>query len=148
MLIQFTLSMPNVGSWNGRWSGKDNLYAVVRTFSGKKGAAHAATLLAKRSFYYNFGDGWGASISVSEITPGEARRVRKATKGFCGYEWMIHSIVADGVIYGPTRPKPVAAPVAVAVAAEAPGDQAGNISEDEDRDPSPFPHTSDRETEF
>lgn len=110
MYIQFTLSMPNVGSWNGRWSGRENLYAVVHSFTGKLGTAIAKAMLAKRSFYYNFGDGWGASVSVSEITGAEVRRVRKASKGFCGYEWMIESIRSHGVIYGPTRQKPTDAP--------------------------------------
>ena len=34
--IQFTLSMPNVGSWNDKWSGSSNFYAVVRKFSESK----------------------------------------------------------------------------------------------------------------
>lgn len=68
MLIQFTLSMPNVGSWNGKWSGRENLYAV-----------------------------------------------RKASMGFCGYGWMIDSTVADGAIYGPTRPKPEKQPASLLV---------------------------------
>jgi len=106
MYLQFTLSMPNVGSWNGKWSGRENLYALVHSFSTQKAKAKAAELLAKRSFYYNFGDGWGASVGVTEITSTEARRVRKASKGFCGYNWMVDSILADGTIYGPTRPKP------------------------------------------
>lgn len=103
MTIQFTLSMPNVGSWNGQWSGSKNLYAVTRIIGNR---TRAESILAKKSYYYNFGDGWGASISVQQIDSGTARKVRKASKGFCSYEWMIDSIVADGDIYGPTRPKP------------------------------------------
>ncbi len=98
--------MPNVGSWNGKWSGRENLYAIVVPFTTLKAKAKAAELLAKRSFYYNFGDGWGASIGVTEITNDEARRVRRLSKGFCGYNWMVDSILRDGAIYGPTRPKP------------------------------------------
>ncbi len=107
MTIQFTLSMPNVGSWNGRWSGREKLYAVVRSFTGRRGQAVAKAMLAKKSYYYNFGDGWGASVRISEIASHEARRVRKASQGFCGYEWMIDSIVRDGGIYTDhLRPKP------------------------------------------
>lgn len=110
MNIQFTLSMPNVGSWNGQWSGRENIYAVVRSFTGRLGMAKAKAMLSKGSFYYNFGDGWGASIRVSEITGPEVRRIRKASKGFCGYEWMINSICDSGAIYSELRPKPLDAP--------------------------------------
>ena len=27
MILSFTLSMPNIGSWNGKWTGSKNLYA-------------------------------------------------------------------------------------------------------------------------
>lgn len=110
MHIQFTLSMPNVGSWNGKWSGRENLYAIVRPFTGRLGLAKAKAMLAKGNFYYNFGDGWGASIRVSEITGPEARRVKKASKGFCGYDWMVTSIIDSGSIYSGLRPKPADAP--------------------------------------
>ena len=106
--IQFTLSMPNRGSWNGRWSGEETLYARVVNLNEKV----AERVLAHSSHYYNFGDGWGASVAVKVIDGKEARRVRRLTKGFCGYDWMIDSIIADGTIYGPTRPKPELTPVA------------------------------------
>lgn len=110
MNIQFTLSMPNRGSWNGRWSGEETLYAIVRSFTGRLGRAKADALLVKGSFYYSFGDGWGASIRVQEITGPEVRRVRKKSKGFCGYDWMVNSICDDGAIYSQLRPKPADAP--------------------------------------
>lgn len=105
MTIAFILSMPNVGSWNGRWSGADNVYAVVKSFPGKARGAHAANLTLRKHFSYNFGDGWRASIEVRAVDSAEARRLRKVSKGFCGYEWMIDSILKDGAIYGPTQPK-------------------------------------------
>lgn len=111
MNIQFTLSMPNVGSWNGRWSGRDKLFAIVRSFTGKLGRAKAEAMLAKGNYYYNFGDGWGASIRVQEIAGPEVRRVRKASQGFCGYDWMVNSICDDGAIYSELRPKPKDAPL-------------------------------------
>ncbi len=104
MTIAFILSMPNVGSWNGKWSSAGNLYAVVKTMAGKKRTAHA-TQLAGRHFSYNFGDGWRASIEVRAVDSSDARKLRAASKGFCGYEWMVESILEDGAIYGPTQPK-------------------------------------------
>ena len=64
-----------------------------------------ASIIGK-SFGYNFGDGWFASVEVRAVNRSEARTLRKASQGFCGYEWMIESILYDGAIYGPTQPKP------------------------------------------
>lgn len=30
MLIAFVLTMPGKGSWNGKWTGEGNLYAIVK----------------------------------------------------------------------------------------------------------------------
>ena len=99
MILQFTLSMPNVGSWNGKWSGSGNLYARVKNIGRtKKAVAHGKGLIEQGNFYYSFGDGWGASVAVKEITAKEAAKVRRETKGFYGYEWMIRSILLHGEI--------------------------------------------------
>lgn len=94
--------MPNRGSWNGRWSGENNLYAVVKTFGrGKKASERCAKLIASGSWYYRWEDGWGASIKVRQVDATEARRIRKASRGFCGYEWMIESILKyDKILAG------------------------------------------------
>ena len=98
MNLAFILSMPNVASWNGKWSGSDSLHAVVRKVSdAKKHQAKYGTLIGK-SFYYNFGDGWGASVDVKSVTSQEVRQIRKSSKGFCGYEWMIDEILDHGRI--------------------------------------------------
>lgn len=99
MIVAFELSMPNVNSWNGRWSGEGGCYAILKTFRGKKQEAKAAELCAKRSHYYNFGDGWGASVGVREVDAVEARRLRKASVGFCGYDWMVENIIRWGTPY-------------------------------------------------
>ena len=104
MNLCFTLTMPGVKTWNGTWSGAENLYARVVSFRGKKDI-EARLPLAGRCFDYDFGDGWRASVSVREIDGREVRKVRKASRGFCGYEWMIDSILKDGRIIGPTTRK-------------------------------------------
>jgi hypothetical protein len=102
--IAFELSMPNVGSWNGRWSGEGNLYAIVRDFSQKT----ADKILSKPSYYYRWDDGWGASVKVKAVDGTESRRIKKNSRGFCGYEWMIESIIAYGAIYADhQKPKAV-----------------------------------------
>jgi len=93
MLLCFKLSMPNVGSWNSKWTGANSLYARVVNFgSSKKAKEKAITILNKGYFHYNFGDGWSAGISVSQINAKEAASIRRKSAGFCGYDWMIESI--------------------------------------------------------
>lgn len=92
----FTLSMPNNNSWNGRWTGEGNDYVIVRSFPEK----HAAIKnIAQRKFHsYNFGDGWGAKVSITEITGDEKRKALHASKGFYGYDWMVDEICSLGRI--------------------------------------------------
>lgn len=96
VLLSFELSMPGNNSWNGKWTGDDKLYAVVHKFrempevDGKQ--------LAGGRFSYSFGDGWVAAITVREVTSSAAAKIRKDSLGFCGYEWMIVSILKYGKI--------------------------------------------------
>lgn len=95
MLLVFRLSMPGNNAWDGKWSGSSKLYARVISFQGKKRIAKAEQILAEGPFSYNFGDGWRASISVDEVGKSEAQKYRRRSDGFCGYDWMIDSIVRD-----------------------------------------------------
>jgi len=91
--------MPNCGSWNGRWSGEGRPYARIRKFGRSKATNEkAAKILAECSYYYNFGDGWGERVSVREVTAVEAAKIERSSAGFCGYDWMIESIIRDGEI--------------------------------------------------
>jgi hypothetical protein len=85
--IIFELSMPSNNSWNGKWSGEANTYTVAKSLPEKKFDE------LKPSYRYAFGDGWVAAVNVREARPRE-----KATNRFCGYEWMIDSILKRGAI--------------------------------------------------
>lgn len=99
MALAFFLSMPNRSSWNGQWSGDGKCYAIVHNVGKAKAARDKAEkLAAEKSFYYNFGDGWGASVSVRVVDNNEARQIRRRSLGFCGYDWMVNSILAHGEI--------------------------------------------------
>lgn len=95
--------MPNVGSWNGKWTGADRQYFVVRKTSKRwiTKQPHFQKLIEKGrdSWYYSFGDGWGANVDVEIVNAAEARKRRKISAGFCGYEWMINTIMYDGKIH-------------------------------------------------
>lgn len=86
-LYAFTLSMPSNNSWNGKWSGQDKPYVIVRAVNAKKYKPEPG------SYRYSFGDGWVACVEVREVDGKESRRLRKISQGFCGYNWMIDEII-------------------------------------------------------
>lgn len=92
--IGFELSMPSNNSWNGKWSGADKCYVIVKSFR------NTSKIIPNLGHYsYNFGDGWRASIAVRELTESAAKSLKKQSAGFCGYDWMVDSIVCYGDIY-------------------------------------------------
>ena len=83
--VIFELSM-NRSSWNSR----GDIYTVAKTLSEK--FMKEKEIIGK-SFSYNFGDGWVAYVKVRE-----AKFREKASNKFCGYNWMINSILFHGEI--------------------------------------------------
>lgn len=96
MILSFQLSMPNNGSWNGKWSGDGQPYFKIRTL--KKNQIEFLEGEKKKSFYYDFEDGWGANVTAEIIDSVEARKRRKASQGFCSYDWMVGEILQHGRI--------------------------------------------------
>jgi hypothetical protein len=97
MILGFTLTMPNIGSWNGKWSGEGNLYFRSKTLN-KKDTIKLIQGKEERNFHYNWNDGWGANVNVRIITISEKNELEKKSKGFYGYDWMIDSIIEFGEI--------------------------------------------------
>lgn len=101
-IISFELTMPSVGSWNGKWTSADKKHYIVKSVSDRylKEQEHLKPLLAegKDSWWYSWNDGWGANVTAEVIDGEEAKRRRKASKGFAGYDWMVASILHHGVI--------------------------------------------------
>jgi len=85
--LMFELSMPSNNAWNNKWSGADNKYTVAKTVTEKRAKAIG------NYYSYAFGDGWVAGVTVRKAKPRE-----KATNKFCGYNWMISSIIYNGEI--------------------------------------------------
>lgn len=100
MLLSFVLSMPGVNSWNGQWSGSEDCYAIVISVRDK---SQAQSIVDKGYYSYAFGDGWRAGVTVTQVTSNESRKIRKQSKGFCGYDWMIESIIKHGDIRPPSK---------------------------------------------
>lgn len=94
-MIVFILSMPGKGSWNNQWSGEGQLYAKFLP-NNKVPSEYIG-----QSFIYRWSDGWVASIKVEKITSIEATKMKKRSAGFCGYDWMVNSIIDHGQIITP-----------------------------------------------
>lgn len=92
-MIAFILTMPNRGSWNGRWSGERDLYAIVKSERNVPNKD-----IIGKSFFYRWDDGWTACVSVEKVDCKEGNKIRKKSKGFCGYGWMVDSIIKKGII--------------------------------------------------
>lgn len=99
MQVAFILSMPGNNSWNGKWSGDGRCYAVIKSFRGKAEKRIRDMIALKSSYGYDFGDGWYASVQLGIVDAKKARQLRKDSKGFYGYEWMIESILRYGKIF-------------------------------------------------
>ena len=106
MLLCFKLSMPCNNSWNGKWTGSKKQYVKIVSFQGKRRTKKAHEILNQKTpqhasqpesgyYSYNFGDGWVAGVSIYIVDGKEAARLRRQSAGFCGYEWMIDSIIEN-----------------------------------------------------
>ena len=94
--ILYTLTMPNVGSWDHKWTQAGKLHCRARSYSDK--SLVPAKVLSMKNYYYNFGDGWGANVSCSKIDAKAKASYNKKSLGFCGYDWMIEEIEKYGRI--------------------------------------------------
>jgi hypothetical protein len=93
--IEFRLYMPGRNTWNGRWSGDEKNYAIVKKLSEKRSAELFRDVhTGDASWRYDFGDGWSALVKARVMPSGE----RKKSDGFCGYDWMVESILECGEI--------------------------------------------------
>jgi len=98
MLVAFTLTMPSCGSWNGRWSSEKDLHVKVINLTKTLCNKYKIDEKLGENFYYRWNDGWGANIYVEKVDSKKAAKLRKNSKGFCGYDWMIDSILDFGEI--------------------------------------------------
>ncbi len=96
-MIAFILTMPNRGSWNGKWSGEGNLYVIVKT------ERTVPKDIVGKDFFYRWDDGWTACVSVEKVDCKTGNRMKKNSRGFCGYNWMVDSLIKNGCIQKPCR---------------------------------------------
>ena len=102
MILAFELSMPGIGSWNKKWSGEGRYYAMVKNMGrSQKAKAQGHDIIANQPYNHSWDDGWRARIDVRQVDAQEARKIRRDTKGFCGYDWMVENIMLCGSIKRP-----------------------------------------------
>ncbi len=95
MRAEFTLTMPGIGSWNGKWSyGEGKHFIMVVTISKKK-AKQLFGISDEVRWRHSWGDGWTAEVTGRLMKKGERK---KQSDGFCGHDWMVGSIVENGRI--------------------------------------------------
>jgi len=97
--IEFSLSMPGVGAWNGRWSGERQRYLIYKNLTDKIAKISGLDRESKKSWSYRWDDGWCACVSARVMSKGERKQ---KSDGFCGYDWMVDSIIWNNEIK-PTR---------------------------------------------
>ena len=76
----FIITMPNVNTWNGRWSGENEIYAKSLTAFRRNKPIYEN--LKEGNYGYNFGDGWRANVEVKFTTKRDANSIMKKSKGF------------------------------------------------------------------
>jgi len=96
-MVAFIRTMPHHNAWNGKWTGDGELFARVHPKPrGAKATEKYQNLIGRHR--YDFGDGWVACIEVVEVGTSEGRKMKKQSRGFWGYDWMIDSLLQHGVI--------------------------------------------------
>lgn len=88
--IEFKLSMPSCGSWDGKWTGSNRNNSVVHDVSDEQIERFK---LDGGYFSYSWDDGWAAGITTRIMKKGERR---KKSDGFSGYDWMVSNILSWG----------------------------------------------------
>lgn len=91
-MILFELTMPHVGSWDGKWSEEKGTHIIV------KPEREVRKFLWDQDYYYSWPDGWTCCIKCKRISAAEARKLASKSSGFCGYNWMVDSIIHYGSI--------------------------------------------------
>lgn len=98
MLIAYELHMqPSSTTPHPSRSWREKRYIIVRRY-GKKAATPEL-----RTYWFSWSDGWSCWIKAREVDSAEARRLRRASAGFAGYDWMVTSIEQHGQIQFPER---------------------------------------------
>lgn len=76
---------------NLEWSGSEDQYLLYLSLGTKTLATLGFDTNVEQSWSYSFGDGWQACVTGRVMNHGEKKQ---KSSGFCGYNWMVNSIVS------------------------------------------------------
>lgn len=93
MNTAFVLTMPGKASWNGKWSGDSSPHILVKDIPAKV----RKNLISRSPFQHRWDDGWVAQIDVVPMS--KVYSLIDKSTGFCGYNWMVESLIRFGSIY-------------------------------------------------
>jgi len=95
--LVFKLSMPHCGSWNNKWSLENENFTIAKRF--RKCDFEKLPNIVGKYHEYRWDDGWTAVVNVQHLTNSkDVKQLTKNSKGFCGYDWMIDSLLKFGKI--------------------------------------------------
>ena len=94
-MVVFELRVANAPTWNGKFSGEGNYYAETVAIRDKN---KVKEIVEKGTYHYRWDDGWSVNIKAFEVDSKDAAKIRRRSKGFMGYDWMIDSIIEKGHI--------------------------------------------------
>ena len=93
--VEFKLTMPHIGSWNGKWSYGEGKNFTLQERLPQEEVDCLFEGATKAHWYHPWNDGWTACITARIMSKGERS---KPSDGFMGYEWMVVSIINYGRI--------------------------------------------------
>ena len=97
-MLVFELTMPNRGSWNSQWSQQNERHIIVRRENDVHDKEKLQNILETGDYWYHWSDGWSACVTVTKMDARSTNKLKKISAGFCGYDWMVDSIIQFGEI--------------------------------------------------
>lgn len=94
--LAYKLTMPHANTVSGRWTREKDLHCRVQRV--REANWDNVKRLVGNTYFYDFSDGWVAQIDVTLVNEKRAKELKRQSTGFCGYEWMIKSILTTNEI--------------------------------------------------
>jgi len=80
----------------------DKFYVIAKEFNSNSDKLKADIITFRKNFYYEFNNGLEVKISVIKLRCRvDFFKVKAESKGFCGYDWMVTSIIKNLKILQP-----------------------------------------------
>lgn len=98
--VLFEENITGVGSWDGKYTGSRKPCYTIKEISDLKKIAWVNQTVGEsnsKTYFYNFGDGYSSSCTISIISTSEANKIRKKDYAPCR-EFFVEDILKFGYI--------------------------------------------------